>query len=213
MNPLGWPKAIVECVKYSRVLWRHMRMHPRIYTTLACIGVSLLATQWLTDRLVIRPARSPIMSFYDSLDRKDYAEAWELLDPQYQSRWNGGLESFSRGYATTVAHRDVRVEGSSWLTTLVRAWRREELEFDVSFTSIDRFTRQQLDEPMQRINVLWLEIANPTLFRALQAGELGSEVASIEMQRVYQQSIVVSNTPAGWRIVSFEMKSTTLPDQ
>lgn len=210
---MNLPKAVVEFIKNTRVLFQHVKRHIQFYATVVIIALMITSLALVTNYLVLRPAQRTIYSYFDAIDNKNHQAAWSLLDTQYQSRWRGGVDSFRDGYSTTVAHDSVTLKGDPWLSALYEVFDGQALKFEVTFRATNRFAEQDLTKSIQKINLLWLNISNPTLFEALKTGKLGSEIASVELIRIFKQHVVVAKKEGHWRILSFRPISITLPEQ
>ncbi len=194
-------------VDSCKLLWRHVQMHPVLYSLLAAAGLAILAGYLAIFLCVIQPARKTLSSFYAAIDNEEYQDAWALLDRPYQRRWQGGLSQFEGGYETTVKHTDVEISDSFSLRQLKNALFADCIELDVRYRVIDRFRRDTLADPIQHSNRLTVELLHPTEYRQLMDGTLPGGESSVELARVFQKHVTLSRKQGGWRISSLEPRS------
>jgi hypothetical protein len=204
LDLLGKTRQRVDSCK---VLWRHMRKHPVVYSLLGGAVVAVFAGYLTIFFCFIQPARRTLSSFYGAIDNEQYREAWELLDRPYQKRWQGGLSQFQGGYGTTVKHTDLEISDWFSLRQLTSALFGKCIELDVTYRVIDRFDRDTFADPIQYSNRLTVELLRPTEYRQLMDGTLPGGESTVELTRVFQKHVTLSRKPGGWRISSLEPRS------
>jgi hypothetical protein len=156
---------------------------------------------WLTYGVPERQIRK----FYTAIeDRTDMNGAWTLLDRNYQKVWKDDPYRFESGYKTTIGYSNMHVRPAD------RAWNPfgflylDSFDFDVVFIVEDRFTRDDLNDDLQkRMNRHWLAIAHPYDLDRLEDGTLG--YASLTLRRRYRQKITMRRVSFNnWSIANID---------
>lgn len=203
---LDLPRSILKFVQGARALARHVRRHPGSYALLLIV----VGAYYGAYRLSVGAARERVRSLFSAVDGRLFEVAWDSFHPQYQAKYRDGLNSFRAGYLSTVKHTDIDVEVAATPVMLYRAIVDDEVQIDVSFTVIDRMSKDLVGQPIQRINALWLQIRHPRGFTQLVEGTSGDEAVSLEMKRSFAQRFVVTKQSGAWLISSISTRSTTL---
>lgn len=206
MSFLELPHRILKFAQSLRVLARHVRRHPLSYGSIAALLVGYIVAYVV----LVQPARSTVGRFLHAIDDQRFHDAWSTLDPAYQRKYRGGLALFESGYSTTIKHTDIQIESAFLPGRLLRSFSSAEVELTVDFTAIDRLDQDDLVDPIQRFNVLWLRIKHPTRFDMLAAGTLPEDVKALEMLRSFRQVFTVTRKQGEWSIASIKTKATAL---
>lgn len=98
-------------------------------------------------------ARKTLQMFYDCIDERKFAEAWNHLEPEYQSsRWSGDVDWFVSGYESFYSIQDLQI--------LPRSGQAGSAVFDVFFEeeqfiplipSMSRFLNLNLGEARSKM--------------------------------------------------------------
>lgn len=203
----NWLKALKEIVGLTVQIWHVVRRNRALFTGLAIACSAYVALSYYA---FYRPA-STIRSFYKAVEAKHAGDiAWDLIYVPYRDeKWPAGLTtsgstttvvtgvgSFTNGFRTTVAYSDMSIvyHGRTWNPAdLVRALSGEPLEYDVSFTVLDRFTKDDFLAPEQQYDLLWLHIAHFKVYDLLRDGRLPLSESgfnyALELTRSYRKRI------------------------
>lgn len=188
-------------------IWGLLGRH-KVFTTVVGALVLLYSIGWVLTYVI--PSQT-IRSFYQIIGNKqDLTDAWKRMDEKYQKVWTKDSRRFESGYKTTVGYSDMRVrhQGLPWFPLGFLFF--NSLTFDVSFVVDDRFSRDDLHDPVQqKSNTKWLSIAHPTDFGRLEDGSLGLD--SLTIRRRFKQVIMLRRLDwHSWRIMSIQNNEITL---
>ena len=204
---LDLPNNIRRLAETGRWLWVQVRKHPYLFGSLGSIVLSIFAGHLIMYLVFIQPARSAVSSFYGAIDNEQYEIAWEILDNDYQVRWDNGINEFKSGYGTTVKHTDIIISDSFSLRQLKDAIFTKCVELDIEYRVIDRFKKETFDDDIQDANQLCLELFLPTRYRQLMDGTLPGGESTVELTRIYEKRATLSRKRGEWRISSLQSRS------
>jgi len=195
----GWLEDFKAILRLIVELWTIAKGHPLLFALVFLGFVTYFGMRWY----VFEYPKGSIAEYYTALSRKDFDKAWSCLAPDYQRRWHNE-DQFKAGYHTLSSTPNLEIEFRystknplSWLIASSR-------QYVVQYDAYERFTREDLEDPQQRENKLWLEIANPNGFQHLVDGTLKNGNDSLTMHRFFKESILVKRGDARWVIAKID---------
>lgn len=195
-------KTVIEAVV---ALGNTVKQHPRATVLVVVLAGLYAGLYWFA---VEYPALT-VRSFYNAIDARRPYDAWDLIYPPYQKRWSNDPKKFADGFTTTVAHTELTVEFAGNRLNpidLALALFASSIEYDVSFTATDRFTREDCLREEQQYDCLWLRIKNQTEYEQLMNGTLSTAEAvrepNLEITRQYKKRMTLYRESWGTWLIS-----------
>ncbi len=182
-----------------------LRKHPFLCVTVPLVAIALsLAWRWY----LFIPSEVAI-DYYNAIGQKEYERAWGHTADSFRTKRFSTLEAFKNLYGTTEPPTSMKAEPQQAslfdiFTLLSSDTRQVTLKYDM----FERFTKEQLDQPFQKENRLWVQIYHKTDFPKLMDGTLeapeGTGASSLAIRRYFEEAIVLKRENGEWKILSIQ---------
>lgn len=192
----GWLEDFKAILKLVIELWIIAKGYPLLFALVFLGFATYFGLRWY----VFEYPKRCIAEYYTALAQQNFDKAWDCLAEDYRTaRWYD-KDQFRAGYHTLSGTSKPEIEFPFSTKNPLRWLLASSREYIVAYDAHERFTRNDLDDPQQRENKLWLQIANPNSFQHLMDGTLSNNNPSLPMRRFFKESILVKRTHAGWVI-------------
>ncbi len=182
ISPLNFVRtiALIETIK----------KYPSFFIILASLGSLYSFFYWYANYYPATIAKA----YFEAIGSQEYDHAWKLLAPDYRNRrWNS-QDSFRKSYATSAPYELLIVtpkETSYWIYPTLFA---KSLHFEAEYVLTERFTKEDINKPEQKINSLWLQIQHPKNYDQLIDGTLDQTAdmnPSLPLRRYYKTIVIL----------------------
>jgi|ERR1700726_141783 len=191
-------EGIQEILKLVVELWLIAKRFPLLFVLLFMAFGIYFGLRWY----VFDYPQYCIYRFYSALGTHDFVTAWNCLADDYRSsRWSSETQ-FATAYKTLASPSDLRVDFPDSKLNPFKFLLEPATKYIVQYGEEERFTRDDLRDPQQNENALWLQIEHPNSYQHLLDGTLGNDNPSLTLNRFFKESVLVKQTQTGWVIAS-----------
>jgi len=147
-----------------------------------------------------------IKAYYKAIGNQRFEDAWHELDESYTSRrWRDSKE-FAQLYANSTPYNNLAINYLGTKVNPIKGLICNTLKYEVSFEVYERFTREDLEQPGQLENRLWVNIYHKRDFPRLMDGTIGQDEfgsnPSLALRRYFKQVILLHKAEKDWKISS-----------
>jgi hypothetical protein len=177
-----------------------LRKHPFLSVTVPLVAVAL---NMLWNWYVFQPAEVAI-DYLNAIGQKEYERAWGHASTEFRTGKLRNFEWFKTAYSTTQMPGSLQIETENDsmlnLFALVNSKTRKVI---LKYEMTEPFTKEQLEQQVQKENRLWVQIAHPDSFNRLMEGTLqggDGPNATLKIRRYFEDVFELKFENGGWKI-------------